>query len=161
MEGVLDLYAEPPDPKRPVVCFDESPTQLIGEVRQPIPAAPGQFERYDCEYRRNGTANLFLLLEAHQPWRTVKVTDSRTARYFAQCMRDLVDLHYPQADIIRVVLDNLDSFAGRSLRGLSRARGASHPAPLGVPLHPKTRLVAQHGDRDRRPAQPKPRSPHR
>ena len=71
MEDVLDLYAEPPDPKRPVVCFDESPTQLIGEVRQPIPATPGQIERYDCEYRRNGTANLFVFLDAHQPWRTV------------------------------------------------------------------------------------------
>src|SRR5499427_5786849 len=63
MEDVLDLYAEAPDPKRPVVCFDESPTQLIGEVRQPLPAAPGQPERYDCEYRRNGTANLFVFLD--------------------------------------------------------------------------------------------------
>ena len=66
MEDVLDLYAEAPDPKRPVVCFDESPTQLIGEVRQPIPARPGQIERYDCEYRRNGTANLFVFLDAHR-----------------------------------------------------------------------------------------------
>ena len=70
MEDVLDLYAEAPDPKRPVVCFDESPTQLIGEVRQPIPAEPGQIERYDCEYKRNGTANLFVFLDAHRPWRT-------------------------------------------------------------------------------------------
>src|ERR1700751_126504 len=106
MEDVLDLYAETPDPKRPVVCFDERPTQLIGEVRQPIPAAPGQIERYDCEYRRNGTANPFVFLDAHQPWRTVKVTDSRTACDFAECMRDLVDLHYPKAERIRVVLDN-------------------------------------------------------
>jgi len=66
MEDVLDLYAEKPDPKHPVVCFDESPTQLIGEVRQPLPAAPGQPERYDCEYRRNGTANLFVFLDAHR-----------------------------------------------------------------------------------------------
>ena len=77
MEDVLDLYAEAPDPKRPVVCFDESPTQLIGEVRQPIPAEPGQIERYDCEYKRNGTANLFIFLDVHRPWRKVKVTDSR------------------------------------------------------------------------------------
>jgi len=69
MEDVLDLYAEEADPKRPVVCFDESPTQLIGEVREPIPAEPGQPERYDCEYRRNGTANLFVFLDAHKPWR--------------------------------------------------------------------------------------------
>jgi transposase len=115
MEDVLDLYAEPPDPKRPVVCFDESPTQLIGEVRQPIPATPGQIERYDCEYRRNGTANLFVFLDAHQPWRTVKVTDSRTAVDFAECMRDLVDLHYPKAELIRIVLDNLSTHSPGAL----------------------------------------------
>jgi transposase len=107
MEDVLDLYAEPPDPKRPVVCFDESPTQLIGEVRPPIPAKPGQLERYDCEYRRNGTVNLFIFLDVHRPWRRVKVTDQRAARDFAECMRELVDIDYPQADQIRVVLDNL------------------------------------------------------
>ena len=115
MEDVLDLYAETPDPKRPVVCFDESPTQLIGEVRQPIPATPGQLERYDYEYRRNGTANLFVFLDAHRPWRTVKVTDRRTARDFADCMRDLVDLHYPQAELIRVVLDNLSTHSPGAL----------------------------------------------
>jgi hypothetical protein len=109
MEDVLDLYAEAPDPKHPVVCFDESPTQLIGEVRQPIPAEPGQPERYDCEYRRNGTANLFVFLDAHRPWRQVKVTDQRTARDFAHCMRDLADIHYAEADRIRVVLDNLST----------------------------------------------------
>ena len=109
MEDVLDLYAEQPDPKRPVVCFDESPTQLIGEVRQPIPAAPGQLERYDCEYRRNGTANLFVFLDAHKSWRHVKVTEQRTARDFAICMRDLADTHYADADLIRVVLDNLST----------------------------------------------------
>jgi hypothetical protein len=88
---VLDLYAEQPDSKRPVVCFDESPTQLIGEVRQPIPAAPGQLERYDCEYKRNGTVNLFIFLDVHRPWRKVKVTDSRAAVDFAACMRELAD----------------------------------------------------------------------
>lgn len=109
MEDVLDLYAEDPDPKYPVVCFDESPIQLIGEVREPIPAAPGQPERYDCEYRRNGTVNLFVFLDAHRPWRHVKVTDHRTARDFAHCMRDLVDTHYPKAALTRVVLDNLST----------------------------------------------------
>ena len=97
MEDVLNLYAETPDAKRPAVCFDESSTQLIGEMRQPIAVAPGQLERYDCEYRRNGTANLFVFLEAHRPWRTVKVTDSRTSRDFAECRCDLVDLQYPKA----------------------------------------------------------------
>src|ERR687886_11554 len=109
MEDVLDLYAETPDPQRPVVCFDESPTQLIGEVREPIPPAPGQPERYDYEYRRNGTANLFVYLDAHRPWRHVEVTDQRTAADFAARMRDLADIHYPNATQIRVVLDNLST----------------------------------------------------
>jgi transposase len=109
MEDVLDLYAEEADPKHPVVCFDESPTQLIGEVREPIPAEPGQPERYDCEYRRNGTANLFVFLDAHRSWRHVKVTEHRTARDFAVCMRDLADIHYPSAQLIRVVMDNLST----------------------------------------------------
>src|SRR5436309_3919233 len=115
MEDVLDLYAEAPDPKRPVVCFDESPTQLIGEVRQPIPAKPGQLERYDCEYRRNGTVNLFVFLDAHRPWRKVKVTDRRTAEDFAICMRELSDVHFPKADRIRVVLDNLSTHSPGAL----------------------------------------------
>ena len=115
MEDVLDLYAEEPDPKRPVVCFDESPTQLIGEVRQPIPAAPGRLGRYDCEYRRNGTVNLFIFLDAHSSWRKVKVTEQRTARDFAQCMRDLVEVHYPKAEQIRVVLDNLSTHSTGAL----------------------------------------------
>ena len=115
MEDVLDLYAEAPDPKRPVICFDESPTQLIGEVRPPIPARPGQLQRYDCEYRRNGTANLFVLLDAHRSWRRVKVTDRRAAEDFAQCMRELVDVHFPEAETIRVVLDNLSTHSAAAL----------------------------------------------
>jgi transposase len=115
MEDVLDLYAEEADPKRPVICFDESPTQLIGEVREPVPAAPGQPERYDCEYRRNGTANLFVFLDAHKPWRHVKVTAQRTARDFALCMRDLADIHYAEADLIRVVMDNLSTHTAGAL----------------------------------------------
>ena len=163
MEDVLDLYAEPPDPKRPVVCFDESPTQLIGEARQPIPAAPGQLERYDYEYRRNGTVNLFVFLDAHRPWRKVKVTDQRTARDFAQCMRELVDIHYPQAEQIRVVLDNLSTHsAGALYETFPAPEARPHDAPAGVPLHAQTRQLAQHGrDRDRRAARPVPRPAHR
>ena len=115
MEDVLDLYAEAPDPLRPVVCFDESPTQLIGELRQPIPAAPGRLERYDCEYKRNGTANLFVFLDAHRSWRKVKITERRAAGDFAHCMRDLADLHYPDAERIRVVLDNLSTHSPAAL----------------------------------------------
>lgn len=115
MEDVLDLYAETPDPKRPVVCFDESPVQLIGEARQPIPAEPGRLERYDYEYRRNGTVNLFVFLDVHRPWRKVKVTERRAAEDYAHCMRDLVDIHYPNAEIIRVVQDNLSTHSAGAL----------------------------------------------
>ena len=101
MEDVLDLYAERPDPQRPVVCFDESPTQLIGEVRQPILAAPGRPARHDYEYKRNGTVNLFVCLDVHHPWRKVTVTDQRTAQDYAHRMRDLVDIPYPKAGLIR------------------------------------------------------------
>jgi transposase len=109
MEDVLDLYAEAPDPKRPVVCFDESPTQLIGEVRQRIPPGPGRVERFDYEYRRAGTVNLFVLVDAHRPWRKVTVTQQRTALDFARCMRELVEVDHPQAERVRVVLDNLST----------------------------------------------------
>ena len=109
MEDVLDLYAEAPDPLRPVVCFDESPTQLIGEARKPVPAKPGQLERYDYEYRRNGTVNLFVFLDAHRPWRRVKITDRRTNQDFAHCMRELVDVDFPEAPVVRVVMDNLST----------------------------------------------------
>jgi transposase len=115
MEDVLDLYAEAPDPKRPVICFDESPIQLIGEVRQPILAKPGQIERYDCEYRRNGTANLFIFLDVNRPWRKVKVTERRATEDFAACMRELTDVHYPKAERIRVVLDNLSTHSAGAL----------------------------------------------
>ena len=109
MEDILDLYAEPHDPKRPVVCFDESPIQLIGEVRVPIMPKPGKRYRYDCEYKRNGTANLFVMVDANRSWRRVKVTDRRANEDFAICMRDLADAHYPGADKIRVVMDNLST----------------------------------------------------
>ncbi len=115
MEDVLDLYAEAPDPARPVVCFDESPVQLIGEVRQPIPAEPGQLERYDYEYRRNGTANLFVAFDPHHGWRNVKLTERRVAADYAHCMRELVDVHYPDVVCIRVVQDNLSTHTAGAL----------------------------------------------
>ena len=115
MEDVLDLYAEPPDPAHPVVCLDESPVQLIGEGRIPIPAAPGQVERYDYEYRRNGTVNLFVVIDAHQPWRSVTVTRRRTAQDYAARLQELVDHDYPHAERIRVVQDNLSTHTPGSL----------------------------------------------
>jgi transposase len=115
MEDVLDLYAEAPDPRRPVVCFDETPRQLIGEARVPIRAAPGKPRRVDYEYVRNGTANVFMFVDVNRPWRHAKVTDQRTCVDFAECMRDLVDEHYPKADRIRVVLDNLSAHSAAAL----------------------------------------------
>ena len=109
MEDVLELYSEAGDPRRPVVCFDETPVQLVGETRQSWPAKPGTLARIDYEYRRNGTANLFVFLDAHQPWRHVKVTERRTASDFAECMHDLAMTHYREAESIRVVLDNLSA----------------------------------------------------
>ena len=115
MEDVLDLYAEPRDPRRPVVCFDERPCQLISEVRQVIPAKPGQPERHDYEYKREGTCNLFMFFAPSDGWRHVDITDRRTAQDFAQCMKSLVDVHFPGAQIIRVVLDNLSTHTPAAL----------------------------------------------
>ena len=115
MADVLDLYARPYDPARPVVCFDEQPRQLIAEVRVPLPAAPGRPERTDYEYRRQGTANLFLSFEPLAGWRHVEVTAQRTAADFAQQMRALVDVHYPAAKVIAVVLDNLSTHSPAAL----------------------------------------------
>ena len=84
-------------------------------LRRPIPAEPGQFERYDCEYRRNGTVNLFVCIDVHRPWRKVKVTERRAAEDYAHCMRELVDVHYPDAACIRVVQDNLSTHSAGSL----------------------------------------------
>jgi transposase len=115
MEDVLALYAEPPDPLRPVVCFDETPRQLIGEERVPIRAEPGKPARCDYEYVRNGTANVFMFVDVNRPWRHAKVTDQRTCIDFAECMRDLVDKHYSDAERIRVVLDNLSAHSASAL----------------------------------------------
>ncbi len=129
MEDVLELYAEPPDPRRPVVCFDETPRQLIGEDRVPIPAEPGKPRRVDYEYVRNGTANVFMFIDANRPWRRAKVTDQRTCIDFAECMRDLVDVHYPEAERIRVVLDNLSAHSAGALYQAFAPDEAGPPVP--------------------------------
>jgi transposase len=156
MEDVLDLYAEPPDPKCPVVCLDESPLQLIGETRQPIPAAPGQVARVDYEYRRCGTVNLFVVLDVHRPWRKVTITERRTAQDYAARLRALVDVDYPQAERIRVVQDNLSTHTPGSLYEAFPAAEARrilrrlefHYTPKHV--HAQARQLAQHGgNRDR------------
>ena len=109
MEDVLDVYGQPYDPACPVVTFDERPVQLVSQTRQPIPAQSGQRERYDYEYRREGTANLFECFQPLAGWRNVKVTRRRTKIDFAHCMKDLVDVHFPNAVKIKIVLDNLNT----------------------------------------------------
>lgn len=115
MEDVLDLYTMPLDPDYPQVCFDERPVQLLQDVYEPIPAQSGQVRRYDYEYKRNGTANLFVMCQPLAGWREVKTTDRRTKLDFAHCMKDLVDVHFPDAKRIRLVLDNLNTHTAGAL----------------------------------------------
>jgi DDE superfamily endonuclease len=115
MEDVLAVYQRPYDPKRPQVCLDEASKQLLGEVREPLPMQPGQPERVDHEYERHGTANLFLLSEPLRGWRRVKVTDQRRRVDFAHVIRELVDVYYPDAEIIVLALDNLNTHSPASL----------------------------------------------
>lgn len=115
MEDVLELYAEPVDPKRPRVCVDERPVQLISEVREIIPAAPGRPERHDYEYKREGSCNLFMIACPERGWRHVKVTERRGTLDFAHILKELVDVHFPDAERIRLVMDNLNTHTLASL----------------------------------------------
>ncbi len=115
MEDVLSVYAAAPDPARPVVCFDELPYQLRDHARPPLPAQPGVPRREDYEYVRQGTCNLFGVFEPHAGQRQITVTERRTAVDFAEQMRMLVDEWYPQATVVRVVLDNLNTHTGAAL----------------------------------------------
>jgi hypothetical protein len=115
MEDVLALYAEAHDPRRPLVCFDEHPYQMVAETRIPLPAETGKPVRYDYEYRRMGTCNLFVFFQHLAGWRHIKVTQQRTKQDFAHCMKDLVDVHFPEADKIRIVQDNLNTHTPAAL----------------------------------------------
>lgn len=115
MEEVLDVYKRPFDPKRPLVCFDERSKQLTAEVRAAIPARPGRPARYDYEYRRNGVANIFMMFEPLAGKRKTKITQRRTKRDFAECMHQLVDQTHPDADVIVLVMDNLNTHKKASL----------------------------------------------
>ena len=109
MEDVLDLYAQPYDPLRPVVCFDERPCQLLGDVLVPIPMKPGRAKRQDYEYERKGTCCIFLAFEPLRGWRFLQVRKQRTAVDYAAFMKELVDTYYPVVDRIRLVQDNLNT----------------------------------------------------
>ena len=130
MEDVLDLYAEPYDPKQSVVCFDETSKQLVSENRESIPAKAGRRERFDYEYQRNGTRNLFMICEPLAGWRHVAVTGRRTMQDFAHRMRWLADASYPEAEKVRVVLDNPVSSTGQALN-------THRPASLYETFEPK------------------------
>ncbi len=109
MEDVLDVYARPRDPRRPLVCFDESNKAQHRETVEPLPVAPGQPARQESTYERNGVSNLFMFFAPLENWRHVKVTDRRTAVDWAQCMQELVDVHFPEAERIVLVQDNLNT----------------------------------------------------
>lgn len=115
MEDVLAVYHRPPDPKKPLVCFDEGSKQQVKETRVSLPAKPGALAKYDYEYERNGTSNLFIFFAPLEAWRHIKVTDQRTMIDFAYCMRDLVDVHFLEAEKIIIVMDNLNTHKMASL----------------------------------------------
>jgi len=115
MEDVLEVYKRPYDSNRPVVCLDETSKQLIGEVQAPVPAAPGQVAHYDYEYVRNGVANIFMICEPLAGHRDVEVTDRRTKKDYAECLRKISDEKYPDAEVIVLVQDNLNTHSPASL----------------------------------------------
>ena len=115
MEDVLDVYTRPYDPARPLLCLDEASRQILAEVRPPLPPAPGQPARHDPEYAREGVANLFLVCEPLRGWREVRVSDRRTRLDWAHCVKDLVDVHYPAAERVLLVLDQLNTHSPASL----------------------------------------------
>jgi len=115
MEDVLEVYKRPYDPKCPVVCLDETSKQLIGEVQLPVPAAPGQVAHYDYEYVRNGVANIFMICEPLAGQRDVEVTDRRTKKDYAECLRKIADEMYPDAEVVVLVQDNLNTHSPASL----------------------------------------------
>jgi hypothetical protein len=115
MEDVLDLYAQPPDPLRPRVCFDELPYQIVAETRTTLPTRPGRPQRVDYEYERRGTCNVFLKVQPEAGWRRLEVMARRTAHDFAHQMKALVDEDFPDTEVIRVVLDNLNTHTPAAL----------------------------------------------
>lgn len=115
MEDVLRVYKRPYDPKRPVVCMDESPKQLVKEVRQPLPPKRGRAARFDYEYERNGVRNLFMFFEPMRSWREVMVRRRRTKLDWAHCIKELLDEHYPEAEQVVLVMDNLNTHTPSSL----------------------------------------------
>ena len=184
MEDVLDVYKRPRDPARPLVCLDETSKQLVAETRAPQPMRRGQPARHDYEYKRNGTANLFLLFAPLEGWRHVEVTERRTAIDYANILRDLADIHFPGASKIVLVQDNLNTHSPASLyeafepaaassngsSGTTRPSTAAgsiwpnpnwrfYPAnvsPAASPMPPRSPLRSRHGARGATHTMPRP-----
>ena len=161
MEDVLDVYIQPHDPEKPLLCLDESSKQLIAETRTPIPIKEGRPERIDYEYERNGTANLFMLFAPLEGWRHVEVTDRRTAVDYAHILKDLSDVHFPDAKKVILVQDNLNTHTNLAVRSLSARPGPAAGRALRLALHPQAWQLAEHGRiRTWRSLQAMPRLPY-
>ena len=146
MEDILEVYQRPYDPQRPLVCLDETSKQLIAETRVPIAAKPGRPGRHDYEYRRNGTANLFMMFAPLEGWRHVKVTDRHTAVDYAQVLKELSDTHFPGSAKNRARPGQPEhAQASFALRSLSPRRSPPARRTVRVARHTKTRELARHG----------------
>ena len=163
MEDVLEVYHRPHDPRRPLVCLDETSKQLIRETRRPIAMRPGQPARLDYEYERGGVANIFMLLAPLEGWRRVEVSDRRAALDYAQILKDLADVHFPEADKIVLVQDNLSTHTPASLyAAFPPAEARRLVERFEWHYTPKHGQLAEHGGRRAcRAGRPMPRSPHR
>ena len=163
MEDVLEVYHRPYDPQRPVVCMDEASKQLIAEVREPLPAQPGSIAKYDSEYERRGTANLFMAVEPLAGKRTVQVTDRRTKIDWAQFIKFLLLTVYPEAAMVVLVMDNLNTHGiGSLVRSLRSGNGSAPGRPSGNSPHAQTWQLAEHGrDGIEHPVPTVPGSAHR
>ena len=162
MEDVLETYQKPRNPDRPLVCLDETSKQLIVETRTPIPAKPGRAARHDYEYERNGVANLFMMFAPLEGWRRVKVTDRHAAADYGQVLKELSDVHFPSAEKIVLVQDNLSTHTAASLyAAFPAARSAPPRQAVRMALHPQARKLARHGRiRTRRSVEPMSEPPH-
>ena len=161
MEDVLAVYKRPRDGDCPLVCLDEASKQLLADTRVPIPMKPGQPERRDYEYERNGTANLFMMFAPLEGWRHIEITDRRTAIDYARALEDLSDRHFPNAKKIVLVQDNLKSQTSIVVRGFSARQGKTSCRAVRMALYAKARQLARYGGiRTRGSPIAMPRPPH-
>lgn len=138
MEDILDMYAEPYNPLRSLVCFDELPHQLLAHILPPLPVQPGHPQRIDYEYERRSSCNVLGCFQPLDGWRHFQVTSRRTATEFAHCMQALVDVHFPEAEVIRVVLDNLNTHTPAALYATFPAAEARHLTQKNFTTRPNT-----------------------